>query len=168
MNPIYRKIFLYSFLFYMVSTAITKLMDCDSGRFTANMFYALPSDSFLFKRMLGTSSRSAQIGVLSHKQVIELLKTNPDIFPYLHEGLELKEIDTPKEERDYLVLRFKNRNSNTWGDLKYYYSFFSYSITEFIYLAGNMSRYQNIIMPYPQFLEKDSKKEPEISLRWKN
>ena len=169
MNRIYRKIFLYSLYIYLGSTFYTRIKDCAFDDFPANILYALPWDAFPLKVMGdGRSSVSIQTGILSKSEVEDLLKTNSDTFPHVHEGMTLKHIDIPKSEREFIVLRFKNRDYPSRGAVKCYYSYFPYSISQQLYFPWDKTHYCNVILPYPQFLEQDSSPPPEVSVRWKN
>ena len=166
MNRIYKKIFWYSFWLYFGSTMYTRIIDCDYS-FPSNVLYALPLDAFPLKYMGGSMFILGQVGVLSAKEVIDLLKSNSDVFPHLHDGMTLDHIDIPIVDRDYFVLRLKNPDYSCWGDLKIYYSCFPYAISEFTFLPGD-DRYYNLVLPYPQFLAQDIESSPKISVRWKN
>lgn len=167
MNRIYRKIFVYSLFIYLGSTMYTRISDCDYS-FPGNVLYALPLDAFPLKYIEGTRSVSTQLGVLSSLEVATLLKTNPDTFPNVYEGMTLKQIEMPESDRDYVVLRFKNIDYSRSGNIKCYYSYFPYSIMLFLNLPWEKKNYSNVIFPYSQSLEKDSKNSPEVSIRWRN
>lgn len=169
MNRIYRKIFLYSLYIYLGSTFYTRIKDCAFDDFPANILYSLPWDAFPLKVMGdGRSSVSIQTGILSKSEVEDLLRTNSDTFPHVHEGMTLKHIDIAESERDYVVLRFKNTSVSHYGNVKIYYTNFPGSINQYVFLFGRGKKYHNIVLPYPQFSEQESHNLPEVSIRWKN
>lgn len=168
MNRIYRKITLLSLLFYLVSTAYVRF---DEFNKVCDLFmrsiYSLPLDVFplsLFEG--GKKFISIQMGILSPPEIVNLLETNPDTLPELHNGMVLDQPAIRKSQGEYLVIRFKYYGS-CYFDLKYYLPCFSYAINlDDLHLCCN-DTYRIIILPYPKFLEKDCKTPGDISMRWK-
>ncbi|MBS0627893.1 MAG: hypothetical protein JSS09_06740 [Verrucomicrobia bacterium] len=109
-----------------------------------------------------------QIGVLSTSDVIQLLETNPVTFPHMQDGLSLTDIDLPPSERDYLVIRFNNGCGSSYFNVKYYFSHFPYAINFNTYSGNSYPNYYNIIIPYPEFLNKNPKDPEEVFMRWKS
>ena len=112
-------------------------------------------------------SISTQIGVLSSSEIVTLLKTNPDTFPHMQEGMNLSEKNIINPQGGHLVLRFKAKYYSSYFDIKYYLSCFPYSINLDMSLVNPTKNYYNIILPYPRFLEQNPKEPCAVFLRWK-
>jgi hypothetical protein len=171
MTRFLRNAFIFSLLFYLLSTACTRLQDFHGYLSLFNKItYSVPFDAFPLKYLHidGKDWVSTQIGVLSSGEVAELLKTNPDQFQNCYEETALKPTYSPTSKRDYVVLRFKNSSSDQWGGIKCYFPCFPYPIVQFISLPFRMTAYYNVILPYPEFLEKSPPNPCSITVRWNN
>jgi hypothetical protein len=161
MNRICKRIFIYSLMIYLISTAFVRTKEAGGGIFGNSLFNLLPLDAYPLKYIEGTDSISYQVGVLSNLEVIELLKTNPDVFPGVYEGMTFDGVKTSQKNKDYVVLRFKG--SYCWGGIKCYFSCFCYPILQKITLKSPES-YYNVIFPYPEC--HDDLRSCDISLKW--
>jgi hypothetical protein len=164
MTRILGKLFIFSFLFWFISVFCTRWSNFGpDDDIPFKTLYSLPWDTL---GMEGTKDLQIQLGVLSQNQVAELLKNNPDNFEgcYLTNSLNPADFQTPN--KDYLIIRYKNKDRTAWGDIKCYASCFQHSIVEHIYAPSRMTEYSNIIIPYPA--QEDSKKSCAVSVKWKN
>ncbi len=166
MKNICRKIFVFSVFLYMGSTMYTRIKNVGFDDPAWSLLYSLPLDAFPLKYIDGTRNISTQIGVLSTAEVMQLLEANLKDFPNMQEGLDIEHIDSLKSNQDYLVLRFQNNSRTAWGDLKVYFSFFPYATVLEIFAPYSEEKYYNAIIPYPQFLEGESRSSPQVFTRW--
>ena len=170
MTRVLKNIFVCFLALYLISTGYTRFKNYGRFSLSLTMIYLLPFDAFPLKylRMEGKERVFMQIGVLSKASIVELLETNADQFPNCYEGTTLKP-PSFELDKDYVVLRFKNNYcSSYWGNIKCYFSCFPHATAERIALPSQMPTYYNFILPYPEFLEKNSQDPCAITLRWKN
>lgn len=157
-----------SFFLYLFSTAYVRYKDRTRYLFSAQIIYHLPADAFPMKYLEGKDEISIQMGVLSTEEVANLFKENPDTFPHCYDTMTIVPKDRPVSQRDYVVIRFKDNRSVNWGEIKCYFSGFPYSLVEFFSGGCRKKCYYNVVIPYPEVLEKNTEDPIKISLRWKN
>jgi hypothetical protein len=168
MSSAYRKIFLFSLFFYLVTTAFVRFEDFYRDSPMARILSALPWDAFPLNYLEGRNSISTEIGVLSSAEVARLLETSYSHSPYMHSGMSVTKNDFSHSHKEYLVLRLQgNRSAAYTFDIKYYFSCFPYSVSLQTALPYAMDPYCYIIIPYPSFLEENSKEPCNVFLRWK-
>ncbi|NNM44141.1 MAG: hypothetical protein HKM07_07335 [Chlamydiae bacterium] len=163
---IWKRVFLYSFLIYMLSTFYTRFVEFEYLRFSIlKIINGLPLD---FTTLESNSNVSTQIGVLSSLEIAQMLKTNADSFPNCYEGTKHSFSYNPLSEDKYVVIRFKNRFDTCYGTIKCYFSSLTFPISSFVFIPWRTPTYYNIIFPYPANIEKHSENSETIYLRWKN
>lgn len=162
---IWKKVFLYSLLVYMLSTFYTRFVEFDYLRFSIlKIINSLPLD---FIYVESQDSIDTQIGVLSSLEIAELLKTNPQQFSGCYDGSKHTFSPGTALKDKYVVIRFKNFDRTSWGVIKCYFSNLTYPISSFVFIPRT-SAYYNIVFPYPANIEKYSEDSETIYLRWKN
>ncbi len=168
MNRLYRRIAFFALFFYLGSTSYIRFDEFDKvGDIFMRSFYSLPWDAFPLRYIAeNEESISTQMGILSSRELVQLLETNPELFPHMHNGITLNSSDIKKSQGDHLVIRFKYRG-NCYFDIKYYIPCFPYSINLNDLHLLNSGIYHTIIMPNPIFLKKQCEKPEDISMRWK-
>lgn len=168
MNRFFKSIFIFSLLLYLGSSFYVRMNNSIFFSWGLVLLDSFPVDAFPLKYVGKKNLLCTQIGVLSSSEVKELLRANPEEFPHMDQGLLLKETQVPKKDRDYAVLRFKNRQFSKMGGMKVYLPYFSYADAQFIDLPCYMEEYFNFIIPYSESLEGKREKSPLLFGRWKN
>ena len=168
MNRFFKSIFVFSLLLYLGSSFYVRMNNSRGSSLGLRVLDSFPIDAFPLKCIWAKSLLCTQIGVLSSSEVKELLQTNPEVFPNMDQGLSLKETQVPKKDRDYAVLRFKNKQFSKWGVMKVYLPYFSSANDQFIYLPPYMEEYFNFIIPYSESMEGKKERYPLLFGRWKN
>ncbi len=161
-------LFIISFFFYLLSTAYVRHRDRTRYLFSAKILYHFPADAFPMKYLEGKDAVSLQMGILSTEEVANLFKDNPDTFPHCYETMTIVPKDVPASQRDYVVIRFENCGRANWGEIKCYFSGFPYSIMESFFGSCTPESYYNVVIPYPEVLEKNPEDPLKVSLGWKN
>jgi len=160
-----RRLFIFSLLFYLVSTFYTRWNNSGLYCLRDKLIYSLPWDAFPGD-FEGKNDVKIQLGVLSKTQVTELLKKNPESFEGCYQGMALHPSNIHTSNKEYFILRYKNTYRRiTWGDLKCYFSCFPYPLLEHMCGPASMTEYYNIILPYPA---QEESKPCTVSVKWKN
>jgi len=160
-----RRLFIFSLLFYFVSTFYTRWNNSGLYCLRDKLIYSLPWDAF--PGDLEQKSRmKIQLGVLSKNQVAELFKKNPNDFEGCYQGSTLTPDNMQAPIKDYFIVRYKNTYHRViWGDIKCYFSCFPYPLLDHLYGPAKMTEYYNIVLPYPA---QEESKPCTISIKWKN
>lgn len=169
MNRLYRKITWLSLLFYLGSTAYVRFDEfnkvCDVFWRTC---YSLPWDAFPLS-LLQDSKKNIfiQMGILSSSEIVNLLETNSETVPHMHNGIILDPSNRVQSEGDYLVIRLKNQSTSHFFDVKYCIPCFNYYMNLSLFMPNTSGIYRTIIIPHPRFLEEKCENPSDISMRWK-
>ena len=109
--------------------------------------------------MEGKDTVDIQICTLSNREVVQLLKKNPDDC--------IQSSDDPSS-KEYVVLRLKNKGVTVFGGVKCYFSCFPFPLVSRVHLSGRAEEYSNLIYPFPALTKDETTKKCDISMRWKN